>query len=100
VNEALAAMKRPCGSKAELRYQLAAGVVINAWIDAERGLGFSQRKKFYAFKQRIGALVKWAAGTELPDVRLWAEPHPRGQTPIVYVRIDHGILVSMLYHPL
>src|SRR5262249_46358374 len=33
VNEALAALKRPCTSKAELRYQLAAAVVLNAWIE-------------------------------------------------------------------
>ncbi len=60
VNEALAALKSPCSSKSELRYQLAAGVVLNAWIEEERQLGFKQRKQFYAFKARIGALAEWA----------------------------------------
>ena len=88
VHEALAALKRPCGSKAEFRYQLAAGVVLNAWIEEERRLGFSQRKRFYAFKQQIGALAKWAAEAKLPGVRLWIESPSGPATPILYVRID------------
>lgn len=88
VHEALASLKRLCGSKAQLRYQLAAGVVLNAWIEEERRYGFSQRKSFYAFKQQIDALVKWAAKAKLPGVHLWAEPQPRSTTPILYVRID------------
>lgn len=88
VHEALASLKRPCGSKAELRYQLAAGVVLNTWIEEERRHGFSQRKSFYAFKQQIGVLVKWAAKANLPSVHLWAEPQPGHAMPILYVRID------------
>ncbi|GAI03943.1 unnamed protein product, partial [marine sediment metagenome] len=83
VHEALASLKRSCDSKAELRYQLAAGVVLNAWIEEERRHGFSQRKSFYAFKQQIGALVKWATEANLPGVHLWVEPQPGRATPIL-----------------
>ncbi len=86
VHEALAALKRRCTSKPELRYQLAAAVVLNAWIEDERRLGFVHRKKFYAFKQQIGALVKWAADARPPGVRIWAEA--RSKEHILYVRID------------
>ena len=88
VNEALAALKRPCFSKAELRYQLASGVVLNSWIEEERRLGFRQRKKFYAFKERIGALVEWAATARLRGVKIWEDNLGVGNTPILYVRID------------
>lgn len=88
VHEALAALKRPCDSKSELRYQLAAAVVLNAWIESERRLGFSQRKKFYAFKEKINSLANWAMTAELPGVRLWAEALPHSKTPILYIRVD------------
>ena len=86
VHEALAALKRPCTSKSEFRYQLAAAVVLNAWIEDERRLGFVSRKKFYAFKQQIGALVKWATNARLGGVRIWAEAGLK--EPILFVRID------------
>lgn len=88
VYEALAALKLPCGSKAEFRYHLAAGVVLNAWIEAERRLGFIQRKRFYAFKQQIGALAAWAAEAKLPGVSVWADPVSGRAAPILYLRID------------
>jgi hypothetical protein len=88
VHEALAALKRPCGSKSELRYQLAAAVVLNAWIESERLLGFSQRKKFYAFKQKVDSLANWAMTAEPPGVRLWAEALQNSKTPILYIRVD------------
>ena len=88
VHEALAALKRPCGSKSELRYQLAAAVVLNAWIESERLLGFSQRKKFYAFKQKVDSLANWAMTAEPPGVRLWAEALENSKTPILYIRVD------------
>jgi hypothetical protein len=86
VHEALAALKCACSSKSELRYQLAAAVVLNIWIEDERRLGFVGRKKFYAFKQRVGALVQWAANARLEGVRIWAETGPK--EPILYIRID------------
>ena len=61
-------------------------VVLNAWIEDERRLGYVGRKKFYAFKQRIGMLLKWAAGAGLDGVTIWAEPSSR--EPILFVRID------------
>jgi hypothetical protein len=88
VHEALAALKRPCGSKSELRYQLAAAVVLNAWIESERRLGFSQRKKFYAFKQKVDSLAEWASEARLPGVRLWAEALPDYKMPLLFVRVD------------
>lgn len=88
VHEALAALKRPCVSKAEFRYQLAAGVVLNAWIEDERRLGFNKRKRFYAFKQRLDALIRWADEAKLPGVQLWAELLPGGASPVLYIRID------------
>ena len=88
VHEALAALKRPCGSKSELRYQLAAAVVLNAWIESERRLGFSHRKKFYAFKQKVEWLTNWAMTAEPAGVRLWAEALPQSKTPILYIRVD------------
>lgn len=88
VHEALAALKRTCRSKAELRYQLAAAVVLNAWIESERRLGFFQRKKFYAFKQKVDSLVNWAIERRLPGVKLWAEKLPGAATTVLYVRIN------------
>ena len=88
VHEALAALKRPCHSKNELRYQLAAAVVLNAWIESERLLGYPQRKKFYAFKKRVDDLVNWAAEAVLPGVALWAETSRKNGGPIMFVRID------------
>ncbi len=88
VNEALAALKRPCHSKAEFRYQLAAGVVLNSWIENERALGFSQRKKFYAFKQRISTLLRWVVENPVPGVSYWVEYLSDSPQPIVYIRID------------
>jgi hypothetical protein len=86
VSEALAALKRPCTSKSELRYQLAAAVVLNSWIESERALGFRQRKKFYAFKERVGALADWAAQSNLDGVIVWAELNSNG--PLLFIRID------------
>jgi len=86
VHEALAALKRPCASKSELRYQLAAAVVLNAWIEDERRLGFDKRKKFYAFKQKVGELAEWARKAQPSGVTIWAEKESSG--PILYVRID------------
>lgn len=88
VHEALAALKRPCGSKSELRYQLAAAVVLNAWIESERRLGFSHRKKFYAFKEKVDWLTNWVMTAEPAGVRLWAEALPHSKTPILYIRVD------------
>jgi hypothetical protein len=86
VHEALAAIRLHCNSKSDLRYQLAAGVVLNAWIENERRLGHNQRKKFYAFKERIGSLVTWAAEEELPGVEIWIEILSNG--PLLFVRVD------------
>jgi len=96
VHEALAALKRPCASKAELRYQLAAGVVLNRWIEDERRRGRVKRKKFYAFKQRIGELAVWASEAGIPGVSVWAEraDNPCGP-PVLYVRADG---VDFSYH--
>ena len=88
VHEALAVLRSPCNSKGELRYQLAAGVVLNAWIESERRLGFVQRKRFYAFKQRIGSLMRWAETNPLPGVDLWIERDTSNSHPITFVRID------------
>jgi hypothetical protein len=94
VHEALAALKRPCSSKSELRYQLAAAIVLNIWIEDERRLGFVGRKKFYAFKQKVGALVQWAANARLDGVTIWAEDSVTrwakagSKEPILYIRID------------
>jgi hypothetical protein len=95
VHEALAALKRPCSSKSELRYQLAAAVVLNAWIDGERRAGFRARRSFYAFKQKVGALVRWAVDARPVGVRIWAEiggirrwADPGSKATILYIRID------------
>jgi len=102
VHEALAALKRPCDSKSELRYQLAAAVVLNAWIESERHMGFSQRKRFYAFKQNVDTLTRWAMTAKPPGVKLWAEAQPQSKTPILYIRVDevdfsfHAIPVARL----
>lgn len=87
VHESLAALKRPCCSKSELRYQLAAAVVLNAWVESERELGF-KRKKFYAFKQKVDLLANWAMATSPSGVSVWAEKLPHSGKPVLYVRID------------
>lgn len=88
VQEALAALKRPCHDKDELRYQLAAGVVLNAWIDGEVRRGLRKRKKFYAFKAQIGALARWATESRLPQVTVWTDGNVGDRDPIVYIRVD------------
>lgn len=88
VHEALAALARPCDTKAELRYQLAAAVVLNAWIEAERDLGYSKRKRFYAFKQRVDALARWAIDAKPSGVTVWADAGARANEPVLYFRID------------
>lgn len=88
VAEALAALKRPCQSKAELRYQLSAGVVLNAWIEREMALGYRQRKKFYAFKKHLGELLRWVVDNSMPGVQYWAEQLSPSSQEITYFRID------------
>lgn len=96
VHEALAALKRPCASKAELRYQLAAGVVLNRWIEDERRRGCVKRKKFYAFKQRIGELAVWASEAGIAGVSVWADRTDSScGSPVLYVRVDG---VDFSYH--
>ena len=86
MHEALAALRLQCNSKSDFRYQLAAGVVLNAWIENERRLGYTQRKKFYAFKQRIMHLVTWAAEKHLPGVELWTEIVSNAR--LLFIRVD------------
>jgi hypothetical protein len=88
VHESLAALKRPCKTKSDLRYQLAAGVLLNSWIESERRTGYPQRKKFYAFNQRIDELSRWAMETKPSGVVLWAEPSPLPNERILFIRID------------
>lgn len=89
VTESLAALKRGCNDKAELRYQLAASVVLNTWIESERRLGFVQRRNFYAFKQRVDSLANWALMAAPKGVAVWAEEAPSSrETPLLYVRVD------------
>ncbi|MCC7539841.1 MAG: hypothetical protein IT379_26705 [Deltaproteobacteria bacterium] len=83
VQESLAALRLPLENVADLRYVLAAGVVINAWIDCERSLGKRQRKKFYAFKQQIADAVRWALRAQPPGVIIWIEE------PFLYARVDN-----------
>lgn len=88
VTEALAALKRPCQSKAQLRYQLASGVVLNAWIERELALGYRRRKKFYAFKKRLGELLRWVTDNPMPAVHYWADRSSHSSQEITYFRID------------
>jgi hypothetical protein len=88
VHESLAALKQPCAEKSELRYQLAAAVVLNAWVESERRLGYPQRKKFYAFKSAVNKLTTWAFDAKLRGVDLWAEAVPDNKDPILHVCID------------
>jgi hypothetical protein len=89
VHEALVALKRTCDSKSELRYQLAAAVLLNTWIESERKLGFKNRKKFYAFKKRVDTLATWASAAQLSGVKCWTEALPNVADPILYIRIDN-----------
>ena len=88
VHESLAALRRRCESKNELRYQLAAGVLLNAWIEQEVSLGYVKRKKFYAFKAPVTQLVEWAVGAQLPGVVVWAENAGGAKGRVTFVRID------------
>ena len=96
VHEALAALKRPCASKAELRYQLAAGVLLNRWIEEERRVHV-RRKKFYAsFKPRVRELASWAREAGVEGVNVWADRTDNScGTPVTYVRMDG---VDFSYH--
>lgn len=97
VHEALAALKRACASKAQLRYQLAAGVLLNRWIEEERRRGRVKRKKFYAsFKPRIRELASWAREAGVEGVNVWADRTDDScGTPVTYVRMDG---VDFSYH--
>ncbi len=97
VHEALASLRRPCRDKDELRYQLAAGIVLNAWIEEERALGYRKRKKFYAFKKRIAELVDWAVTADLDGVYIWSEQIESSAPPLVFIRIDE---VDFSFHAL
>ena len=88
VNEALSALKLRCTSVADLRYQLAAAVVVNAWIDQERRLGYTKRKKFYAFKQTVQHLAEWALEAQPSGVDVCAESTENSATPVLRIRID------------
>jgi hypothetical protein len=95
VHEAPAALRNRCSSKSEFRYQFAAAVVLNAWIEGERRVGFKARKKLYAFKEKVGGLVQWATNAKLDGVRIWAETgdvrrwgEPGSKATILYIRID------------
>lgn len=88
VHESLAAMKCPCSTKGDLAYQLSAGVLLNAWIDGERRLGYKDRKAFYAFKQKIRELAEWAIVHKPEGVVVWAERAANEQMPALYIRID------------
>ena len=88
VHEALAVLKLQCRSKNMLRYQLAAAVVMNAWIEQERKAGFVQRKKFYAFKQKIPDYVAWIKVAKPEGVSVWTEPSPISTDSILFIRVD------------
>lgn len=88
VQEALAVIKSKCDSKDALRYHLSAAVTLNAWIDQELKAGFKQRKKFYAFKQRIPRLVQWIKDTRPTGVQVWREPTSHAKGSALFVRID------------
>jgi hypothetical protein len=88
VHEALAAIRLTCHTKEDLRYILAASVVLNSWIESERHAGFPQRKRFYAFKQRVSELAAWANTSSLDGVAVWSERGSADITPLVCIRID------------
>jgi hypothetical protein len=89
VHEALAALKTPCRSKDDLRYQLAAAVVLNAWIESESRLGYPQRKRFYAFKQQVDELARWALASADNNIAVWRENSSIPNSPILFVRVDN-----------
>ena len=89
VHEALAALKSPCRSKDDLRYQLAAAVVLNAWIESERRLGYPQRKRFYAFKQQVDQLARWVLTSAEKDIVMWREDSSIPNSPILFIRVDN-----------
>lgn len=93
VHEALSAFRNPCRSKDDLRYQLAAGVVLNRWIEDERRLGYRQRKPFYAFKQHIDRLGRWAMAAPDDDIAVWREEFPSTGSPLLFVRVEGVDLV-------
>jgi hypothetical protein len=88
INESLSVIKTECITKDVLRYQLAAAVVINAWIEQERKAGFVQRKAFYAFKQMIPLYVQWIRRESPDGVDVWSDALPGEKGPILYIRID------------
>jgi hypothetical protein len=87
VHEANAALKRQCHSKADLRYQLAAAVVLNAWIDDEKRRGYDRGKFYAAFKPRVSELAIWATKQELSDVKVWAET-TKSHKEMLFIRVD------------
>jgi hypothetical protein len=89
VHEALAALKNSCRTKDDLRYQLAAAVVLNAWIESERRLGYPQRKRFYAFKQQVDRLARWALAAQDMGIVVWREDSPIPNEPLLFIRVDN-----------
>ena len=88
VHEAHAVLRTPCKSKDDLRYQLAAAVVLTTWIEAERKAGFKKRRKFYAFKTKVEDLAHWVESNRPPGVIVWAERLKATDDPVLYIRVD------------
>jgi hypothetical protein len=96
--QALLAIRRECNTPQLLRYQLASGVVLNAWIQHEQRFGSRALKQFYAFKKRMNELAQWADAQRYPDVHVWADRDHRSSGPaITYIRIEN---VDFSFHAL
>ncbi len=67
VNEALGRLHCPVRGPADLAYFLASANLVNAWIEHERKAGHAKRKKFYAFKQRVGEVLSAIIPKKPPD---------------------------------
>lgn len=84
----MSAFKSPCDTKEDLRYQLAAAVVLNAWIESER-LEYPQRKRFYAFKQEVDRLGRLALAAQGMGIAVWREDSQVPNEPLLLIRVDN-----------
>ena len=85
IHESLQALSLPVQSVDDLRYLMASGVVLNAWLE-DVAKAFPQFKKFYAFKQLLGKIINDNVNIDGSRVTVWRDPGD-GVQP-VYVRID------------
>ena len=87
IHEALEALKLPTRSVDDFRYQLAAGVLLNAWLD-QATPNQKKLKAFYAFKETLGRIINENVHLDETRVDIWRGESSGADNDVVYARVD------------